>query len=97
MLVFTEKKSNRLNYALTTFLLKSIGIPFEITTSSEVFKKHDGLKLNYSKIDLTANIQIVPHTILFDYGIKDYPIEVQQNKQFFKYFFQNLPRPLMMV
>ncbi|MCA0431047.1 MAG: polysaccharide deacetylase family protein [Bacteroidetes bacterium] len=88
MLVFTEKKSNRLNYALTTFLLKSIGIPFEITTSSEVFKKHDGLKLNYSKIDLTANIQIVPHTILFDYGIKDYPIEVQQNKQFFKYFFQ---------
>ncbi len=87
MLVYTVKESNRLNYALSIFLLKGIGIQFNITTNVDYFNTYEGLKLNYSNINLNANIQIIPHSILFDYGIKDYPIEVKQSKQFYKYFF----------
>ncbi len=88
MLVYTVKESNRLNYALSIFLLKGIGIQFNTTTDADYFNTYEGLKLNYSNINLNANIQIIPHSILFDYGIKDYPIEVKQSKQFYKYFFQ---------
>lgn len=87
VLVFVERKSNRLQYALTTLLNKSLGLDFEITTDVEYFKLSNKIKINYSSLTLPATLQVIPHSILFDYGIKDYPIEVNSNEQYGKCFF----------
>lgn len=87
VLVFVERKSNRLQYALTTLLTKSLGLDFELTMDVEYFKSSNQLKINYSPLNLPAVLQIVPHSILFDYGIKDYPIEVHSCEQYGKCFF----------
>jgi hypothetical protein len=46
-------------------------------------------KLNYSDNEIENCLQIIPHSILFDYGIKDYLIEVNTQPQFEKLFFKN--------
>ncbi len=46
-------------------------------------------KINYSNEKIDNCITIKPHTVLFDVGIKDYPIEVSNHKQFFKIFFKS--------
>ncbi|MCE3229429.1 MAG: hypothetical protein K0S32_3980 [Bacteroidetes bacterium] len=46
-------------------------------------------KLNYSGNDFKDAVNIEPHSILFDYGIKDYAIEVSNNQKFLKLFFRN--------
>ncbi|MCE3259976.1 MAG: hypothetical protein K0S12_1617 [Bacteroidetes bacterium] len=46
-------------------------------------------KLNYSGNDFKDAVNIEPHSILFDYGIKDYSIEVINNQRFFRLFFRN--------
>ncbi|MDX2172258.1 MAG: polysaccharide deacetylase family protein [Bacteroidota bacterium] len=46
-------------------------------------------KLNYSDVEMENCLNIIPHSILFDYGIKDYLIEVNTHPQFEKLFFKN--------
>jgi hypothetical protein len=46
-------------------------------------------KINYSDTKLENCLNIKPHSILFDVGIKDYPIEVNNHQQFLKIFFKN--------
>ncbi|MCA6437039.1 MAG: polysaccharide deacetylase family protein [Bacteroidetes bacterium] len=94
VLVFVERKSNRLQYALTTLLTKSLGLDFELTMDVEHFKSSNQLKINYSPLNLPAVLQIVPHSILFDYGIKDYPIEVHSSEQYGKCFFNTSKLPV---
>ncbi|MCA6442158.1 MAG: polysaccharide deacetylase family protein [Bacteroidetes bacterium] len=94
VLVFVERKANRLQYALTTLLTKSLGLDFELTMDVEYFKSSNQLKINYSPLNLPAVLQIVPHSILFDYGIKDYPIEVHSSEQYGKCFFNTSKLPV---
>lgn len=94
VLVFVERKSNRLQYALTTLLTKSLGLDFEITTDIVFFKASNQTKINYSSLNLAATLHIVPHGILFEYGIKDYPVEVQSHEQFGKCFFNTSKLPV---
>ena len=54
-----------------------------------MFKKTEGVKLNYSDTKIENCLQIKPHSILFDYGIKDYLVEVNNHPQFEKLFFKN--------
>lgn len=46
-------------------------------------------KLNFSAEVFEDCLCIKPHTILFDYGIKDYHLEVNANPRFYKIFFRN--------
>lgn len=46
-------------------------------------------KINYSDVKIENCLSVKPHSILFDVGIKDYPIEVNNHQQFFKIFFKN--------
>lgn len=65
-----------------------MGIKHIIHTDIVAFKNAEGLKLNYSRVDIENCLQIIPHTIVFDYGIKDYFIEVVSHNRFEKIFFK---------
>lgn len=45
-------------------------------------------KINYSETKIENCFSIKPHSILFDVGVKDYPIEVNNHPQFDKLFFK---------
>lgn len=89
ILVYSNKSSNRLVYTLNTVFGNLMGLSYTITTDIEEFKRHNDAKLNYSALAMSNAINIVPHGILFDYGIKDYLIEVHTGEEYGKFFFKN--------
>lgn len=89
LLIYTSKSSSRLKYISDVLFKNLSGIDCRIENNLEQFKLYTGPKLNYSDINVENCLQIVPHTILFDYGIKDYLIETHNSDVFVKYFFKN--------
>ncbi len=89
LLIYSPKISSRLKY-ITDVLFKNVsGIDCRVEDDIELFKQYTGPKLNYSDVAIEHSIQIIPHTILFDYGVKDYLIEIHSNDVYEKYFFKN--------
>ncbi|MBK7819231.1 MAG: hypothetical protein IPJ60_18120 [Sphingobacteriaceae bacterium] len=66
-----------------------IGLEPSITNNEEEFKHSKLVKINYSNKIIDDCLNIVPHSVLFDYGIKDYLVEVHPNDAYFKCFFKN--------
>lgn len=66
-----------------------MGLEVTQTFNLEEFKISSLPKINYSDVSIENCVSILPHTILFNVGIKDYPIEVSNHPQFFKIFFKN--------
>ena len=66
-----------------------MGLDFTITNNSDTFNAHNGPKLSYHRKPFENAVNIVPHSVLFDYGIKDYHIQVKNDETFGKTFFQN--------
>ena len=60
-----------------------------ITTDSLGFELSQGAKINYSENKYDDSINIRPHTILFDHGIRDYHLQVGAHERFRKIFFRN--------
>lgn len=63
ILIYHQYNSHRLQYILSTLFQNK----FESTNSIETFIAFTGIKINYSNSIIDANeIQIVPHTLLFE-------------------------------
>lgn len=88
ILVYSVKPSNRLTYVLKTLLKEGLGLDYKHTSNSQEFENESGAKLNYSDATFENCVTIKPQGILFDYGIKDYPIEVIASEQYYKLFFK---------
>lgn len=54
-----------------------------------MFERYDGPKINYSPLETLRGLQIKPHTILYDHGIRDYHLEVSQHETLGRIFFKN--------
>ncbi|MBK7311624.1 MAG: hypothetical protein IPI93_12835 [Sphingobacteriaceae bacterium] len=89
VLIYSEKSSNRLRYIVNTLFTRIIGLEPSITNNEEEFKHSKLAKINYSNKIIDDCLNIVPHSVLFDYGIKDYLVEVHPNDAYFKCFFKN--------
>ena len=85
LLVYSEKKSPRLRYILKT-LFQPHDVSVSITDNEDDFRASPLPKLNYSSQSISNCLQIIPHGILFEYGIKDYFIEVHQHPEYQKVF-----------
>lgn len=82
------RESNRLQYILRTLLNEGLGLETAVTTDPEVWKNSTAAKINYSDAVFENCINIKPHTVLFDHGIRDYHLEVGSHPVFFKVFFK---------
>ena len=89
MLIYSSKNSNRLYYIIRTLLYEGLGLDFKITDNETQFLEHKGPKMAYSEKHYHHIINIKPHTILYDHGIRDYHLEVTPHDRFQKIFFKN--------
>jgi hypothetical protein len=67
----------------------ALGLDVLLTQDVAVFEQSTVPKLNYSLKMLGAGLNMKPQGILFEFGIKDYAIEVSQDPRFHKVFFRN--------
>lgn len=77
LLVYTHKISPRLKYSFKQIFTRILGIPVEFTTTIEDFIAHDSLKMSYTRQPLSNEIFVRSHDILFEQGISDVEIQVQ--------------------
>jgi len=88
LLVYTHKITPRLKYVFKHICTRILGIPVSFTTTIEEFIAHDSLKMSYSRKALGNEFFIKSHDILFEQGLSDVDIQVQDWKHT-KAFFYN--------
>ncbi|MBA3665175.1 MAG: hypothetical protein H0W61_13330 [Bacteroidetes bacterium] len=74
---------------MNTLLEEGLGLNVEIINDLDDFRESTLPRINYSGNEIKDCLNIEPHIILFDFGIKDYAIEVINTSPFFKVFFKN--------
>ena len=75
LLIYSTETSPRLQYICKFIFEEVLKTSFSITLHAESFSSHDGAKINYSKESFHNSLQIIPHTLLFEAGIKQQSIE----------------------
>ncbi|GGZ79291.1 polysaccharide deacetylase family protein [Algibacter mikhailovii] len=76
LLVYTKKKSPRLNYVFKHICTRVLGIKVGFTAKIEEFIAHDSLKMSYAKQQLGNEFFVKSHDILFEQGLGDVDINV---------------------
>jgi len=77
LLVYTHKITPRLKYTFKQICTRILGIPVSFTTTIEAFIAHDSLKISYAKQPLSNELFIRSHDLLFEQGLSDIEIHVQ--------------------
>ena len=68
LLVYSHKPSSRFSY-IADFILKSLcGFEINYTNNQEEFISYNGAKLSYNEASIQSEINITPHTLLFENG-----------------------------
>ncbi len=78
-----------MNYILKTLFSEGLGLSYKLFHDINAFKASVNFKINYSSQSIEGCFQIQPHGILFDHGIRDYPLEVSNDAVFFKTFMKS--------
>src|SRR5690606_8707328 len=77
LLVYTHKITPRLTYAFKHIVLRILNVPVSFTTKVEEFIAHDSMKISYTKHLLSSELFIRSHDLLFEQGLSDVDIHVQ--------------------
>jgi hypothetical protein len=76
LLIYTHKKTNRVKYILNLVFKDVLGIDFELTTDSDLFKKSSSPKLSYTNNPLCDELFFSSRNLLFETGISEQNISV---------------------
>ena len=77
LLVYTHKISPRLKYTFKHICTRVLGFNVSFTTKIEEFISYDSLKMSYTKQQLENEFFVKSHDILFEQGLSDIEIHVQ--------------------
>lgn len=86
LLVYTHKVTPRLKYIFKHICTRILGIQVDFTTNVEEFIAHNSLKMSYTRQPLGNEIFVRAHGLLYEQGLSDVDINVQdweQTKCFF--------------
>src|ERR1700745_3957944 len=76
LLIYSYKSTPRFTYA-ADFILKDLcGFEIAYTSDIEKFNSFDGAKLSYCELPLQQEINITPHTLLFEKKIRSQNISL---------------------
>jgi len=75
-------------------LTQGLGIDHKATSDIDEFYAYPLPKINYSDLVPPDALNIKPHAILFDHGIRDYHLQVNSHPDFEKIFFKNSNNPV---
>lgn len=78
LLVYTHKITPRVSYVFKHICWRVLGIPVSFTTTIEEFIAHESLKMTYTKQPLGNEFFIRSHELLFEQGLSDFDINVQE-------------------
>ena len=78
LLVYTHKITPRLTYTFKHICKRILGLDIKFTSKVEDFIAHDSLKMSYTKQPLSNELFVRSHYLLFESGISDLDISVQQ-------------------
>jgi hypothetical protein len=74
---------------MRTLLGEALGLRVNITGNTAEFSIGQGARISYSDHPFDGTLQVRPHTILFDHGIRDYHLQVSGHEEYCKIFFRN--------
>ena len=77
LLVYTHKISPRIKYVFKHICTRILGVKVGFTTKIEEFIAHDSLKMSYTKQQLGSEFFIKSNEILFEQGLSDVDIHIQ--------------------
>ncbi|WP_431136999.1 polysaccharide deacetylase family protein [Psychroserpens mesophilus] len=77
LLVYTHKITPRLRYTFKHLCTRILGVPVSFTTTIEDFIAHESIKISYAKQPLSHEIFVRSHELLFEQGLSDIDISVQ--------------------
>jgi hypothetical protein len=78
LLVYTHKITPRLKYTFKHICKRILDIEVKFTSKVEDFIAHDSLKMSYTKQPLSNELFVRSHKLLFEQGLSDLDINVQQ-------------------
>ncbi len=78
LLVYTHSISPRLKYIFKQVCTRILNIRVEFTSKVEAFISHDSLKMSYTLQPLGSEFFVRSHQILFEQGLSDVEISVQE-------------------
>jgi hypothetical protein len=78
LLVYSHKITPRLTYTVKHICKRILGIDVRFTSKIEDFIAHDSLKMSYTKQPLSNELFIRSNELLFEQGLSDIDINVQQ-------------------
>jgi hypothetical protein len=88
ILIYTHKITPRVKYTFNLVLKDCLGLSFSLTNNIDDFKQYEGNKLSYTNQDVESSFHIASHSLLFESGIKEQTIQLQNHEAYFKYFFK---------
>lgn len=77
LLVYTHTITPRLKYVFKQICTRILGFPVAFTSTIEEFIAHDDMKMSYTNQALGKEFFIKSHSILFEQGLSDIEINVQ--------------------
>lgn len=77
LLVYTHKITPRLKYSFKHICKRILGLDVNFTSRIEDFIAHSSIKMSYTKQPLSNEIFVRSHTLLFEQGLSDIEIAVQ--------------------
>lgn len=77
LLIYTPKITSRLKFVFKQICTRILGISIDFTTTIEVFIAHTGPKMSYGSQPLGSELFIKSNGLLFDQGLSDVEINVQ--------------------
>lgn len=78
LLVYTHKITPRVTYTFKHLCKRILGLEVSFTSKIEDFIAHDSLKMSYAKQPLSHELFVRSNELLFEIGLSDIDIHVQQ-------------------
>ncbi|WP_299364668.1 polysaccharide deacetylase family protein [Winogradskyella sp.] len=78
LLVYTHKITPRLKYTFKHICKRILGLEVKFTSKVEDFIAHSSLKMSYTKKPLSSELYVRSNELLFEQGLSDIDISVQQ-------------------
>ncbi len=78
LLVYTHKITPRLKYTFKHICKRILGVDVKFTSKVEDFIAHNSLKMSYTKKPLSSELFVRSNDLLFEQGLSDIDISVQQ-------------------
>ncbi len=86
--IYTHKITPRVKYTFNLILKDCLGLEFTITNNIDDYKSFEGNKFSYTNQEVESDFHIASHTLLFESGIKEQTIQLQNHELYHKYFFK---------